>query len=249
MQNSEATSSNRTSQSSRFVKLIYNHNPFYLISAAMVLYGIRTTFQDNGQTAMEPWLLAGLLSGFITILALTGYLIVRLGRVWDDARSIFMVILLLFFALSVSFDSHCLIAPNTAFLMLTLGFCFSVLITEMILLGLQIKFPIQFRFPYYLILACTFFFPLIIAWQNNNYPNWDTRWLIGAFPLLSALSILALIPAVRKGSSLIAKNGTPLTPRLDPGQFSEATFWFRFCSPAWLYWSKSDCRKRKLRFS
>ena len=209
MQNSEATSSTRTSQSSRFVKLIYNHNPFYLISAGLVLYGIQTTFQDNGQTAMAPWLLASVLSGFITILALTGYLIVRLGRVWDDARSIFMVILLLFFALSVSFDSHCLTSPSTAFLMLSLGFCFSVLVTEMILLGLQIKFPFRFRIPYYLILACTFFFPLLISWQRTHYPNWDTRWLIGAFPLLCGLSILTLIPAVRKGSSLVAKNGTP----------------------------------------
>ena len=211
MQNSEATSSTRTStsQSSGFVKLIYNHNPFYLISAGLVLYGIQTTFQDNGSTAMDPWLLASLLSGFITILALTGYLIVRLGRVWDDARSIFMVIVLLFFALSVSFDSHCLSSPSTAFLMLSLGFCFSLLVTEMILLGLQIKFPLQFRLPYYLILACTFFFPVIIAWQNNNYPDWDTRWLIAAFPLLCGLSILTLIPAVRKGASLVAKNGTP----------------------------------------
>ena len=209
MQNSEATSSTRTSQGSSFVKLIYNHNPFYLISAGLVLYGIQTTFQDNGQTAMNPWLLAGLLSGFITILALTGYLIVRLGRVWDDARSIFMVILLLFFALSVSFDSHCLTSPSTAFLMLSLGFCFSVLVTEMILLGLQIKFPFQFRLSYYLLLGCTFFFPLVIAWQKSNYPDWDARWLIGAFPLLCALSILTLIPAVRKGASLVAKNGTP----------------------------------------
>ena len=209
MQNSEATSSTRTSQSSRLVKLIYNHNPFYLISAGLVLYGIQTTFQDNGRTALDPWLLAGLLSGFITLLALTGYLIVRLGRVWDDARSIFMVILLLFFALSVSFDSHCLTSPSTAFLMLSLGFCFSALVTELILLGLQIKFPFQFRLPFYLILACTFFFPLVIAWQNNHYPNWDTRWFIGAFPLLCALSILTLIPAIRKGSSMVAKNGTP----------------------------------------
>ena len=209
MKDSEATSSTGGSQSSRFVKLIYNHNPFYLISAGLVLCGIQTTFQKHGQAAIEPWLLAGLLSGFITILALTGYLIVRLGRVWDDARSIFMVILLLFFALSVSFDSHCLTAPGTGLLMLTLGFCFSVIITEMILLGLKIKFPVKFRVPYYLMLACTFFFPLLIAWQREHYADFDTRWLIGVFPLICAISILTLLPAVRKGSSYVAKNGTP----------------------------------------
>ena len=94
----------------RFVTFLYNHNPFYLISAALVLYGVHSSLQ-SGESVVDPWLMAGLFAGYTILLAITSYLIVKIGQVWDDARSIFMVLLLLFMALSTNFDSLCLSSP------------------------------------------------------------------------------------------------------------------------------------------
>jgi hypothetical protein len=205
----KSTSLSDSKQSPRLVKLLYNHNPFYLISAGLVLYGVRNTIQEHGQDVLGPWTLAGLFAGYIGLLALTSFLIVRLGRVWDDARSIFMVILLLFFGLSVSFDSLCQSSPDSAALMLTIGFAFSVLVTEAILWSLKIKFPPLFRIPCYLMLAATFFYPLVIVAQQSYFLDVDARWLLAGFPVLCGVAILTLLPAIRKGSGYVAKNGTP----------------------------------------
>ena len=192
----------------RFVTFLYNHNPFYLISAGLVLYGIRSSFVA-GQAETDPWFLAGLIAAYSTLLALTGYLIVRIGRVWDDARSIFMVLLLLFFALSVSFDYLCVSAPTTAVTMLSLGFAFVVLLTETLLWSLQIKFPKLYKIPFYLMLAASFFYPLLFSLQQIYWVGFDKRWIVAGFPLVSAVVILSLIPAIRQTRNYVSKNGTP----------------------------------------
>ncbi len=193
-----------------FVSFLYNHNPFYLISAGLVLYGIRTTL-DSKQASIEPWMLAGLIAAYTILLALTAWLIVRIGQVWDDARSILMVLLLLFFALSVSFDYLCISAPLTAVTMLGSGFCFTVLVTETLLRSLKIKFPSLFRLPFYLMLAVSFFYPLLITFKQVFWADMDTRWLLAGFPLVSAGTILCLVAAVRKTASYVDNNGTPWT--------------------------------------
>ena len=194
--------------SSRFLKLLYNQNPFYLISAGVILYGIRTSFVD-GQVELDHWLLTGLFAGYISLLAITSFLIVRFGRVWDDARSIFMVLLLFFFALSVSFDSLIVESAETAAMVLGVGFLFCLVVTEGILLSLKIRFPIPIRIPFYLMLAASFFYPLLFALKHRSFAWWDERWLLVGFSLVAGLAILTLVPAIKKGRKLFDDNGTP----------------------------------------
>ena len=78
----------------KFARFLYNQNPFYLISAALVLYGFSVSITQD-ELNNTPWVLASLFSGYITLLALSAWAIVRWGKVWDDARSILMVLLLL----------------------------------------------------------------------------------------------------------------------------------------------------------
>ena len=86
------------------VSLIYTQNPFYLISACLFVYGLKLLFR-SGDSAMlfqrgavaymEPW---GLMSSFaaVTVLmAVTAILVVRLGKVWEDARSLVLIVLLM----------------------------------------------------------------------------------------------------------------------------------------------------------
>ena len=192
----------------RFVTFLYNHNPFYLISAALVLYGVHSSLQ-SGESVVDPWLMAGLFAGYTILLAITSYLIVKIGQVWDDARSIFMVLLLLFMALSTNFDSLCLSSPWMAVMMLGLGFGFAVLITESLCWSLEIKFPRLFKVSYYLLVAIGFFYPLLMSARQFCFPHVDARMLLFCFPVVCSIGFLSLIPAVRRNAKYVCKNGTP----------------------------------------
>ena len=196
-----------------FVKFLYNQNPFYLISAAVILYGFRTATQE-ATFASNPWFLASLFAGYTTLLALTAWLIVRFGRVWDDARSIFLVLLLLFMALSASFDGLFATNPTTAIALAAAGFTFAVVIREALVWSLGIRFRALFRGPLYAMLAISFFYPFQFSLQESIRPDLDSRFVILLFPFLVSATILSLIPAIRK-----TKNYVILTyfapPRLD----------------------------------
>ena len=191
-----------------FVKFLYNQNPFYLISAAVILYGFRTATQE-ATFASNPWFLASLFVGYTTLLALTAWLIVRFGRVWDDARSIFLVLLLLFMALSASFDGLFATNPTTAIALAAAGFTFAVVICEALVWSLGIRFRALFRGPLYAMLAISFFYPFLFSLQESIRPDLDSRFVILLFPFLVSATILSLIPAIRKTKNYASKNGTP----------------------------------------
>jgi hypothetical protein len=83
-------------------RFLYNHNPFYVISTALVLYGLRVSFLSGDAFATRA-MIVGLMS-FTLLLASTAWLIIRLGSVWNDARTILLIIVLLFVAISVACD-------------------------------------------------------------------------------------------------------------------------------------------------
>lgn len=124
-----------------FGRFLYNHNPFYLLSASFVLYGLHAAFGERAAIPENVWLLATSLCGYTLLLALTAYLVVRLGRVWEDARSLALLVILMFVAISVSFDEICNTLPSTATMVLTFGLIFSLLVSEGLIRSLQIKFP------------------------------------------------------------------------------------------------------------
>ena len=190
------------------VRFLYNQNPFYLISAAVVLFGCQSSL-DVTSSFENVWLLSSILAAVTLLMAATAFLIVRFGRVWDDARSIFMVLLLMFFAISVSFDRLCITNANLAIIMLLGGFCLATLVTETLLWTLKIRFPALFRLPYYLLTGMGFAYPLLFAAHHKHYQNTDFDWLLFTFPIVAAVLSLSLLPAIRRGSEYVKDNGTP----------------------------------------
>ena len=126
-------------------KYLYNSNPFYAISAAFVLLGLHYVFHDEAAvlatTAVDfnSWLLLGVIAGYCAILAATALVIVRLGKVWDDARTILCTLLLVLVALSVNFDKLALTNPVTFIKVLSLGLVFAVGLVEFMLKSLGIR--------------------------------------------------------------------------------------------------------------
>ncbi|MFM9965493.1 MAG: hypothetical protein ACKV2Q_30275 [Planctomycetaceae bacterium] len=83
------------SRRSSLVRWLYTHNPFYAISAALMLYAVRAGYGELQIGAINCWVMMGVLAGYTLLLAGVGVCIVRLGRVWEDARSILLLLLLL----------------------------------------------------------------------------------------------------------------------------------------------------------
>ncbi|MCA9083768.1 MAG: hypothetical protein KDA81_06920, partial [Planctomycetaceae bacterium] len=127
------------------VRLLYTHNPFYLISACLFVYGLKLIFRADSSTVlfqrgsvayMEPWGLMASFAGVTVLMAVTGVLVVRLGKVWEDARSLALIVLLMLLAMAVSFDeliNNLSDADNDRrhlFLMLGFGTAFALAVSE-----------------------------------------------------------------------------------------------------------------------
>src|SRR3954447_23069306 len=82
---------------------LYTSNPFYVLSADLVFMGLRMSLDPSGKTFETGALLLALV-GYTLLLATTAALLIRLGRVWDDARTIMLLVVVMFLAISISFD-------------------------------------------------------------------------------------------------------------------------------------------------
>jgi hypothetical protein len=204
------------------VRYLYNHNPFYVISAALILGGLHVLFHDREAVAhpnaltFNSWLLLSLLGGYGLLLAMTAGLIVRLGQVWDDARTILLTLVFLFVAISVSFDKLVLTNSVTMTQVMLVGLAFALGLSEVVLRGLGIRLPMLFRGPFYLMLALFFVYPLLMMhWldgvgESDPQKSFDrTLWGIFFFPTVAGAITLTLLPAVWKGPAYVAENGTP----------------------------------------
>lgn len=197
-----------------FARFLYNHNPFYVISAGLVLHGLRVSFLGGAEAFQSREMIGGLMA-FTLLLAVTAWLIVRLGNVWDDARTILLVIVLLFVAISVAcdfslanFDSGTRTFRNgvTNFLA---GYLFAVVVSEGVLRSLPIRLPWGYRLPYHLFLALFFLYPVaMIPLVIDAWNRW-LPWAVFGFAPAAAMVLLTLLPAVRRGAAYVAANGTP----------------------------------------
>jgi hypothetical protein len=193
------------------VKYLYTHNPFYAISAVLMLYAIRAAYEKLGSDASNCWLMTGGLAGYTLVLAGIGVWIVRWGKVWEDARSILLLLLVLFLAVSISADDLFVRAEtsSTATALLACGFLFSAFVSEAVLWGAGARLGLRYRLPYHLMLALFYVAPWF--YSPGLHPGLEVwlDWLLLLFPFVAAILFLNLLPAVRGGARYVAANGTP----------------------------------------
>jgi len=205
------TSPPTTGKSSRcwWLRRICSPNPFYLLSVCFVLHGTSHWFHAESGAPFSPWPLFGLTAGYTLLLAATGFVVIRFGQVWDDARSILLIILLLFVQLSLIFDDTLVGDPVAGRRLLCACWAFSVVLSEALLCGLRIKLPWLFRLPYHGLIALLFFYPVALVSFETRLPTEVVLWRIFLFPTAAAIVMLTLIPAIRRGSGYTRQNGTP----------------------------------------
>lgn len=189
--------------------LLYNHNPFYLISAFLTLYGIHAVFgvEVVGELKTASVLLA--IGAYTAVLGLTGVLIVRIGKVWEDARTVLLAVILLLLATSVCTDELLMLSPDAALLMIVGGLSFAIALCEFIIRGLQIRFGAEFRIPLFLQLSILFLYPYFCAAEVHDLTAEQVQWRVLGFPLVFSLGLTTLWPAVLRGSARLRDNGTP----------------------------------------
>ncbi len=197
--------------------LLYNHNPFYLISAFLTLYGIHAVFgvEVVGQLKTASVLLA--IGAYTAVLGLTGVLIVRFGKVWEDARTVLLAVILLLLATSVCTDELLMLSPDAALLMIVGGLSFAIALCEFIIRGLQIRFGAEFRIPLFLQLSILFLYPYFCAAEVHGLTAEQVQWRVLGFPLAFSLGLATLWPAVLRVPPDCATTELPGTGRSTRG--------------------------------
>lgn len=191
--------------------LIYNHNPFYAISAVLMLLAVRNAYGELEIGAINCWLMMGVLAAYTLLLAGIGVLIVRKARIWEDARSILLLLLILFLAVSISADDLFVKIESAAggTLLLLCGYLFSATVSEIVLRAMRVRMGGAYRGPYHALLLLFYGAPWWCSPELHPRSTAALEWTILMFPVAAAVLILSLLPAVRRGPGYVRSNGTP----------------------------------------
>lgn len=175
---------------------LYTSNPFYAISTALVTVGFRLWTDPLPLDDALWWLLGGL-SLFIVILAGVCVALVRIGRVWEDTRTLFFLLDLLFYFLSASLDRPLQENFSSAQGLPWFGLGFSICISELVLKGTGIHLGVLPRICHHLCLAITFLSPLYLAGsidESSLYRATSLQVLTTLWPLC----FLLMLPSCRR---------------------------------------------------
>ena len=189
------------------LRWIRTNNPFYVLSAGLFLIGLRLSF--GAQALEEVWALMLGMAGYTLLLALTGCLLVRFGNVWDDVRTVLLLVVLMFLATSVTFDEVLVMNPSQGHACYLLGLLFAVAVSEGLLRGIRLELPALFRVPYYLILTLFFLYPLALSRLVGEPRSEALMWSLFGFSSTAGLVFLTLLPAIRRGADYVRANGSP----------------------------------------
>jgi hypothetical protein len=190
------------------LRWVCTSNPFYVLSALLVCLGLWVSF--GGQVvAAQTWALLSGMAGYTLLLAVTACLLVRFVGVWDDVRTVLLLVVLMFLATSVTFDEVLARDPQRGVICFLGGLLFAVAVSEGMLRGMPLTLPSLFRVPYYLILALFFLYPVAITPLLDQPRSESLFWSLFGFSPAAGLVALTLVPAARRGRDYVRDNGSP----------------------------------------
>lgn len=190
------------------LRFLYSSNPFYVISAGLVFWGLRSSFDTSGDTFESNALMVGL-TGYVILLAVSACFLIRIGKVWDDVRSMLLLVVLMCLAISVCFDDVLTADSATGSWYYYAGFVFTVLVSEGLLRAMPLRLPAVFRVPYYSILALFFFYPIMLSPLVGSPDDPWLQWGLFGFSTAAGLVFLTLLPAAKLGPRIVRRNGSP----------------------------------------
>lgn len=190
------------------LRWVMTSNPFYAISAALVFGGLRLSCSVDERGYSGLVLMAGL-AAYTLLLAGTALGLVRFARAWEDVRTVLLLVVLMFLALSVSFDDRLAADPARGAWWYVGGLAFALLVSEGLFLALPLRLPIGFRVPYWLFLCLFFLYPLITGFLAGRPESFELHAALLGFPVVGSLVALTLLPAVRRGAEYVMDQVVP----------------------------------------
>ncbi len=190
------------------IRLVSTSNPFYVLSALLVCVGLWVSFGAQVRAA-ETWALMIGMSGYTLLLAVTACLLVRFVGVWDDVRTVLLLVVLMFLATSVTFDEVLARDPDRGMAGYVGGLIFAVVVSEGMLRGINLKLPALFRGPYYLVLALFYLYPVALTPLLDRPRSEALSWALFSFAVSAGLVALTLLPAIRRNRGYVRDNGSP----------------------------------------
>lgn len=191
-----------------WVRWVCTSNPFYVLSAGLFLAGLWLSFGKQ-VNEVETWALMSGLAGYTLLLAVTACLLVRFGNVWDDVRTVLLLVVLMFMATSVTFDEVLVLNPARGMICYLSGLLLAIGVSEALLRGIRLALPAWFRGPYYLILALFFLYPLALSELQGPGQSEALMWGLFGFAPAAGLVFLTLLPAIRRDPEYVRDNGSP----------------------------------------
>ena len=190
-------------------KFLYTQNPFYLISCGLIFYGIHLLIPRQASLESRTLILLCCMAAYTVLMSLTAVCVIRYGKVWDDARSILMILLIGLLGLSASFDELCVNRWQLAAAVAAGCFIFSVFIIESVLLATCIRFASLYRLALYAILALFFAIPVVAGYAIAENHQFLKHWAAPIFSTAMSIGLVTMSPALSRGKQYVAKNGTP----------------------------------------
>ncbi len=190
------------------VKFFYNSNPLYLISAVLILYAQNEAFGAT-KLSVPTFVPLTVIAFYTLLLAATAVFLVKWGKVWDDARSLILIVLVLLLVLSVSSDSEMLDSLHSGAVRSGAGLLFAAALLETVRRLLKITLSRAVSVPCWIFLGLYFFYPLLNGQLITMFPNTRTPGMIGnlCFPVVAGLLLLSFLPAILRKQP--EENGTP----------------------------------------
>ena len=189
-------------------RFLYTSNPFYILSADLVFVGLRMSFGAGGPAA-QSWALAMSLAGYTLLLATTACVLIRVGRLWDDLRSLLILVVMMFLAIAMSCDDTMAANSSQGALGYLGGFLFAAAVTEGVLHTIRLRLPGWYRLAYYAIMALMFLYPVALTPLLGDPENPALQWALFGFSPLAGLAVAPLVLAARRGRAYLEKNGSP----------------------------------------
>ncbi|MEL6108092.1 MAG: hypothetical protein AAFU85_18860 [Planctomycetota bacterium] len=190
-------------------RLLYTQNPFYLISCLLVIYGCQSLAIYSGDVLTKAFSMTGGIAAYTLLMSLVCVAVVRVANVWQDARSIYLVVLISLAAMTTGFDELCITNRDAA-----MGFsCAATLVIVLALEGVRRLSGLRLGFWYTAALYAHFAALVVVpnwlgyavASRNDALANWGAM----LFSVSIAVALLLLVPAVRRGIESTKNNGTP----------------------------------------
>ncbi|TWT39860.1 hypothetical protein KOR42_50950 [Thalassoglobus neptunius] len=191
----------------RVWRRISSENPFYLLSAALVIHSTGLSIVSASELDLN--FLLSLIFGYLLLVSGLAIFLVRNWKVWDDARSLFLIPILLMFELSLVFDRPLTSGESHGFVGLLAVVFACIVLSEFVIRLSQVRLPMIYRGPFYLqlsLLLSSAFLPYVVG---ENFAPEMVRWAIFGVSVLAGLSMFTLIPAVRSGRERVENSGCP----------------------------------------